>query len=367
LGATASGTTCYVKAGDAAPYDLVGIYTYNGADWVFIGLQVLHNDTIGIQGGIPGEYFHLDAAELAIVTTPASTTDDGYLTHDDWNYFAAKADVDHDHSNNILYWNHAGSNYEPYSSKGAGLFDSDTIDPTDTTRLNYGGYFYATKLYSDGTLVSVVGHTHAESEITFTNITDNDVSITMHGFMPRLPNDDTLFLNGVGDWVVPAGSGDSVWERDAVLGTINPLTHTDKVAIGSDTPGAFMLHVTGNAYYTGFVTVNSDIRTKNINGEVADVLDSLRYITPIKFTYKADDNPSEHFGFSAQEVNEIFPSVAMYDEETDTYGIDAIGLAALAIKGLKELNKKLECEVVDLQLELKFLKRNFLNAKTSDN
>jgi FtsZ-binding cell division protein ZapB len=57
----------------------------------------------------------------------------------------------------------------------------------------------------------------------------------------------------------------------------------------------------------------------------------------------------------------------LYDEETDTYGIDAIGLAALAIKGLKELNKKLECEVIDLQLELKFLKRNFLNAKTSDN
>ena len=368
LGATTTGTTCFVKTDDAVIDNEVGIYTYNGVDWVFIGLQVLHNDTIGIQGGIPGEYNHLDDAELALVQNPADTSTDGYLTHDDWNYFDSKSDTDHDHVSNILYWNHAGSRYEPYAAKGAGLFDIGVVDPTNNTRLNYDGYFYATKLFSNGTEVSISTHTHAESEITFSDITTNDVSTAMHGYCPILPDDPTLYLDGEGNWTAPAGGGGGgYWERNAGLGTINPVTHTDKVAIGSDTPGVYMLHVTGNAYYTGFVTVNSDIRTKDISGEVADVLENLKYITPIIFSYKTDELPTEHFGFSAQEVNEVFPSVALYDEETDTYGIDAIGLAALAIKGLKEFNKKLECEVVDLQLELKFLKRNFLNAKTRDN
>jgi hypothetical protein len=368
LGATTTGTTCFVKTNNAVIYNEVGIYTYNGVDWVFIGLQVLHNDTIGIQGGVPGEYNHLDDAELALVQNPADTSTDGYLTHDDWNYFDSKSDADHDHVSNILYWNHAGSRYEPYAAKGAGLFDSGAVNPTNNTRLNYDGYFYATKLFSDGTEVSISTHTHAESEITFSDITTNDVSTAMHGYCPILPDDPTLYLDGEGNWTAPAGGGGGgYWERNAGLGTINPVTHTDKVAIGSDTPGVYMLHVTGNAYYTGFVTVNSDIRTKDISGEVADVLENLKYITPIIFSYKTDELPTEHFGFSAQEVNEVFPSVALYDEETDTYGIDAIGLAALAIKGLKELNNKLECEIVDLQLELKFLKRNFLNAKTRDN
>lgn len=368
LGATATGTTCFVKADVGAPDNEVGIYTYNGAAWVFIGLQVIHNDTIAIQGGIPNEYYHLDAEELARVVNPADTTTDGYLTSADWNYFASKTDGDHDHTSGPWYWNHAAGGYEAYATQQQGAFDIDTVDPIHTARLNYDGWFYAAVLFSEGTAVSIQGHHHDDVDIDFYDNTIGDVSTAAHGYAPKLSNDPTTYLDGEGNWTVPAGGGgSSVWERNAGLGTINPITHTDKVAIGSDDPGVYMLHVTGNIYCTQFVTVNSDVRTKDISGEVSDVLENLKYITPIKFSYKTDEIPTEHFGFSAQEVNGIFPSVSLYDEETDTYGIDAIGLAALAIKGLKELNNKLESEVIDLQLKLKFLKRNFLNAKTSDN
>lgn len=50
----------------------------------------------------------------------------------------------------------------PYTSRqsSAGKFDTSTTNPTGTTRLNWDGYLYATKLYSGGTAVSVEGHNH---------------------------------------------------------------------------------------------------------------------------------------------------------------------------------------------------------------
>jgi len=54
-------------------------------------------------------------------------------------------------------------------------FDKSSTNPTRTDRLNLNGYFYATKLYSGGTEVSVIGHTHnyAASSHTHGNITND--------------------------------------------------------------------------------------------------------------------------------------------------------------------------------------------------
>jgi len=50
----------------------------------------------------------------------------------------------------------------PYSAKGsAASFYTAATNPTLTTRLNYDGYLYATKLYSGGSEVSINGHTHS--------------------------------------------------------------------------------------------------------------------------------------------------------------------------------------------------------------
>lgn len=46
-----------------------------------------------------------------------------------------------------------------------------------------------------------------DSDLSLTDIATNDVSTTKHGFAPKLPGDDTLFLNGDGDWTAPAGGG----------------------------------------------------------------------------------------------------------------------------------------------------------------
>ncbi len=57
-------------------------------------------------------------------------------------------------------------------------------------------------LKADGTWASV-----KDSDLSFTNITTNNVSPSKHGFCPILPGVAGEFLNGNGTWATPAGSG----------------------------------------------------------------------------------------------------------------------------------------------------------------
>jgi hypothetical protein len=341
--ATTTGTTCFVKSNAAAPTNEIGPYTYNGSDWVYIGAGQIHNDLSSIQGGTTAEYYHLTLAQHAVAIQAATDSLNGYLSSADWSYFDSKADYPHAHDDGIFDWSMSGNgSYVAYAAKSAGCFDSGAVAPSHTNRLNYDGYLYATKLYSANTEVSVTGHTHAESTITFTAITTNNVSITKHGYCPILPNDATKYLDGTGAWTVPAGSGggSSLWSRSGtVLSTLNA---GDKVAIGSTTPGTYMLHVTGNGYFTGAVQVNCDIRNKIVLGPVEDVLDNIMNIETIRFIYKDDEFKEKRCGFSAQNVNKFFPCVASYYEETDQYGIDPIGVGAMNTKAIQELRARFE-------------------------
>ena len=46
-----------------------------------------------------------------------------------------------------------------------------------------------------------------DADLSLSDVTTNNVSTTKHGFAPKLPNDSTKFLNGVGAYAVPPGSG----------------------------------------------------------------------------------------------------------------------------------------------------------------
>jgi hypothetical protein len=62
-------------------------------------------------------------------------------------------------TDNILHWDSVNNYYIPYTSKSAGKFDSGTVNPSHNTRLNYDGYFHATKIYVDGSGGSVINIT----------------------------------------------------------------------------------------------------------------------------------------------------------------------------------------------------------------
>ncbi len=75
---------------------------------------------------------------------------------------------------------------------------------------------------------------YSEAQISFTNITTNDVSITKHGYAPKAPNDATKFLDGTGAYSTPAGSGNvsnvgtptsgqvGVWTGTTTLSGVTP-------------------------------------------------------------------------------------------------------------------------------------------------
>lgn len=49
----------------------------------------------------------------------------------------------------------------------------------------------------------------AESEVTFTDITTGNASTSKHGYLPKLPNDATKFLDGTGAWSTLPNAGAS--------------------------------------------------------------------------------------------------------------------------------------------------------------
>lgn len=63
----------------------------------------------------------------------------------------------------------------------------------------------------------------ADSLITLTDVTTNDVSTSKHGFAPKAPNDTTKFLRGDGTWSVPETGSNDGWVSYT---TVTPTTGT---------------------------------------------------------------------------------------------------------------------------------------------
>lgn len=92
------------------------------------------------------------------------------------------------------------------------------FDSTDNTLKckDAGGNVYAAPLTTTATAHQFVSYidSHgvqqkaqpADSDLSLTDITTNNVSASSHGFAPKLPNDATKYLDGTGAYSVPAGS-----------------------------------------------------------------------------------------------------------------------------------------------------------------
>lgn len=59
------------------------------------------------------------------------------------------------------------------------------------------------------------GGTVAESVITFTDITTNNSSTSKHGYLKKLSNSATEYMDGTGNWSTPAGGGGGIDMDDA--------------------------------------------------------------------------------------------------------------------------------------------------------
>jgi hypothetical protein len=93
----------------------------------------------------------------------------------------------------------------------------------------------------------VTGSFIKEGSLAFTNITTANADITKHGLFPRLDNDSTHFINGLGNWKFPviagqglgliAGTGTLYLPDVAPAGTYEQLTITSYGIVTGGTTG----------------------------------------------------------------------------------------------------------------------------------
>lgn len=96
----------------------------------------------------------------------------------------------------------------------------------------------------------------AEVKITFTDNITGNVSAAAHGFTPKLPNSGTVYLNGLGAWTTPPGTG------GGTIPTTTNLLKGDGAGNASDSliPPANVIVSTGSYANPTWLTSLADLK-----------------------------------------------------------------------------------------------------------
>jgi hypothetical protein len=246
----------------------------------------------------------------------------------------------------LLDW--STDRYGPYAAAAAGALDTSSTTPTGTVRLNYGGYFYATRLYEGSTRVSTTSHVHgditATGAITSTAITplsgdyiilsDNSASgVLKRGIL--IGTSTTTFLRNDGTWATPASSGvtgSGVANRVAYWSGTSTLTSNANLTFSGTA-----LAVTGTITASSTMTasnfiLSSDARLKyNIKPIPLNELD---------LTYKQFELVSEpgqiRYGVIAQDIKEKYPEFV----RTDNMGMMTVSYMDILIREIAFLKSE---------------------------
>jgi len=131
----------------------------------------------------------------------------------------------------------------------------------------------------------------------------------------------------------------------------------------SNGTGDYLLHFNGNLRgtfddVTGDYTSVSDARLKSEITSIGSVLDDVLQLNPSSYYFKSESHhDAKHFGFIAQEVEKLFPSmVKTPNEEQEFYTLDYSGFSVLAIRAIQEqqeIIKKQQSKIDELEKRLK--------------
>jgi len=145
------------------------------------------------------------------------------------------------------------------------------------------------------------------------------------------------------------------------------------LGVGTSNP-AQKLHVIGNICATGSIGACSDRRFKTNIKPLGDALALVQKLSPVRFDWKRDDFPDQHFtdqrqiGFIAQEVADVVPEAVI--KGGDGYlSVDYGRLTPVVVEALKEQQKQVEslrAENADLRTRLERLEAA-LTASTRQN
>ena len=96
---------------------------------------------------------------------------------------------------------------------------------------------------------------------------------------------------------------------------------------------------TGNMWIKGSLVQGSDMRRKNLIGDLEDVISKMMDLSVFRYSYKNDPNATVRIGMSAQQVIQYFPEF-VFTEPDGYYSMDYASMSALAIKGIQEVCKR---------------------------
>jgi len=130
-----------------------------------------------------------------------------------------------------------------------------------------------------------------------------------------------------------------------------PSTYSNINVLTTNSPNYENVYIPGNLYVDGSIINPSDINLKD-NIEVLNPLltNKLEDLRPVSYTLKSDKMQQIHYGFIAQELEEVLPElVEIYPQkikDTNNYeyikSINYLGLIPLLVHKIQILEKKIK-------------------------
>lgn len=161
------------------------------------------------------------------------------------------------------------------TTSGDGVFDGGSAAPSATTRLNYGGHFYATRFYGDGSNLTTINAGNISSGTL--SLARGGTGQTSHlaivnaSISARWVHIDT-------NYSVQSGGEYSLW---------GALTFTVTLPPSPNVGESIIFHNGWNNWNTGTVTIARGNATHTINGLAENVLVDSNATRKLTFTYIA--------------------------------------------------------------------------------
>lgn len=170
------------------------------------------------------------------------------------------------------------------------------------------------------------------------------------------PNDTDTAIDKVSLPSKMSVTGDtSVGGKMEVAGTSKLTGH---VGIGTNPHNTYALNANGEVLVqtgvlsNGYVTALSDIRKKNVTGEVELDVNAIALARLIRFTWKDGHDSNEHVGGIAQEWQKILPE-AVHEAEDGTLSMDygAIGMISAVTLARKVVEQERRLEELEARIK----------------
>lgn len=252
-----------------------------------------------------------------------------------------------------------GNNFGVLSMNSDGTGIGAGFDTTSDDALDF--YSNGTRRLTIGANGNVgINTTNTSAPLTFRNVDERKIAFWQsaapngfYGMGMAVGGRVQAFTGMIGSFEIGHDDGDGGFiERMRV-------TSNGRVGIGTASPSQ-ALHVIGNIQASGSVLsscgilVCSDERYKKDIEPVANALDLVEQMRPVRYDWRRDEFPDRGFtderqlGFIAQEVGKIAPEIVKQDN-TGYYAVDYSRLTPILVAALQEMEAEKDTQIEELR------------------